>query len=756
MSIDEKNDLKILLQCFVAVPFIWLLFLGWTPNALILSQDVVMNLPWYQALHNVGGDWSQLLYSFDAIGGIKVADILGKLPILQLFSVLGLSVTWTLNLTVFCLQIGFAFLGTKAMTGLTKFFGTQEDQTHSWISQLGLVGLFSFMPIVGWRLTAGHLDLLLGTSLFWVLVCVLLAVQERTLTISLFLVSLTFLLNTIPSHGVQSEVYSLFFGAAILLPLAVSRGKFLETFARKEFGAAVLLGIGALGLSLPKLWGMVQHINGSDSSRSLNGDSILFSYTTATLQDWLTSMPWTKDIFDLGRDLGYQHETNYPMGPLILCLLLFPWLRRPALGLGVVLCGLLAMSFSADIDPVTSIMTRIFPVLDHFRVPARSVIPFVMTLPILGSALLLPHLKKAQGKLEWLLVAASCGIYFIPGTAREIFSWALVLGLIGFIMMKIKLSFVSKEFVLIALALSCISSFKERLGPFMEPSLAMSSADSFHSAILQAKPQLASPLSRARVKFNFEPFTVNSALIMDISSLEGYWNPPNRFLKLYSSLNRIPYHPIRMVFRPNEEQSFQVLQQLYNVGVDVEFVMNKLAVKDLPPSLGQAWFSEKVKKVSSADQVATELLNQGPHLSSFLQQNALIDAEDSEVAKIQFPSSETGACAHALVSDIKVQKYPASMDLKVSTPDSCPLALATNFVTSFSAVGKTKAGVWQPLGLYPVYGALTGLIVPSDVTEIRIETQAVQPPWLGFAFYLGLFCIFAGLFLLIRAQKITS
>ena len=83
------------------------------------------------------------------------------------------------------------------------------------------------------------------------------------------------------------------------------------------------------------VWPMIEYATGSDAARSLSEVSVVYSYTTATWRDWQSSLLWGLELVQSGRPPDLRHETNYPLGPLLLFLFLVPWGRCRGLAVGM-------------------------------------------------------------------------------------------------------------------------------------------------------------------------------------------------------------------------------------------------------------------------------------------------------------------------------------------------------------------------------------------------------------------------------------
>src|SRR5262249_31163194 len=129
---------------------------------------------------------------------------------------------------------------------------------------------------------------------------------------------------------------------------------------------------------------MLLQSTGGDATRGLGGASAIFFYTTATLADWVSSIPWSKDFIPPERASGLHHEINYSVGPILL-LLLMPALRgHKCLVMGTIVSLIMAMLFSMNVAPFSTLLPEIVSPLKSFRVPERAILPGIMAVIVLA------------------------------------------------------------------------------------------------------------------------------------------------------------------------------------------------------------------------------------------------------------------------------------------------------------------------------------------------------------------------------------
>src|SRR5262245_60922606 len=349
----ERNDLLTLALALPLVPLIWWLLLGWSPGHAIGGHDELASLHNLLSIREIvetGEGWRALVYRPDVMGGFKGRDTGGAFPLFPLLAMLGLTATTISVVSAFVVQALLAFLGCRATEDLTAL-GNDAPQPLPLIGRIGVIALCGFAPILGWRLAYGHFNLVVGLLPFAAALALVAAAAARTLTLTVTVLgAVAFVLGLLHS-GQQLVVYGAILGAPILLGLCLSRG---GEWARLV--APLLIAVGAFLVALPAFWGALAHARSSDAARSLGTTIVTYDFSTATLGDWVTSLPWTSTLPAPGRAPSLHHEVNYPVGPLVVLLALLPWRRARALaiGLAVAIVGLLVLSM--DLAPLSRAM----------------------------------------------------------------------------------------------------------------------------------------------------------------------------------------------------------------------------------------------------------------------------------------------------------------------------------------------------------------------------------------------------------------
>ena len=325
-----------------------------------LSQSLLLS----KMLSDVHGQWVNAVYYLNVLGGVKTNDVMGTPPLFQVCAWAGLHPVTTLNLAFLFAQIAYAFLGIRAAHDLTKIWRDEPIPTR-WLIRLAMIPLFAFEPALGTRLIHGHFFLAYGSLVLVAVIALILAARQRSVTHTLIVVSILVIVQAFSTSAHQTILYGAIFGAPILLVL-------IRPF-RGNYGAitVILVLAAAMALSAPKFVGMLDNAMSNDAGRQLGGPSVIYSGKPSSAFEWLSSVPWGKDVIPSGRPSGDFHEVNFGFGPLLLLLLLVPWQRANALVIALILSAGLAIAFSMNVPGVAALLAGLIPAINSFRAPQR-------------------------------------------------------------------------------------------------------------------------------------------------------------------------------------------------------------------------------------------------------------------------------------------------------------------------------------------------------------------------------------------------
>ena len=744
----EPQRILLLAALSLLIPSTWMLFFGWQPSELIAQGDYLdLGLIHNRELALVGGDWEKMLYWPGLGGGVKIHDVVGSLPINELLAYLQINLTTISNVLVMAVQLAFAYLCVTASMALSLLLNENNLKTPSDIASkivsaptilLGL--MFAFLPFLAWRLALGHEIIVIGLFVLLAFTVLFLGEINQNRSIVSTLVCILSLCHVFQSASFQLALYSVIFGGPILIGIASMPTGYSITDRAKWFVFPVLVFLAALLLSAPKLYGMLLNALGDESSRA-SGLNVVYSYTTATWADWLSSLTWTAAFMPEERVVGLRHEINYPLGPIALALLLAPFsprLLKLAMGLAVSL--LMALILSVNITPWSTSMINVIPMLESFRVPARAILPFIVMTSILGSSALLYRLtsttdEKASRLAYYfgaLLVVIAFG--FAPAWLNEPL---LIIALIALFFFKSKTSGPAFILVIAMFTGGAISAFKDRTSPPLEDSFTAAHSASLRQSILEQAPELAFPLNRVYTQLIDPHLDLNSHFFWGVSSLTSYWFPLERYSTLVMALEGLPYRPTHSLFHNQVgNQGFDTLNRLFNVRWELTNDASGYQVSALGAPFGAVWLSSTTAKYPDWFELATGLKQERDR------DKLLLLSSDKKTEGIGTTEEK---CEIIQPATISPSDFPYRVSLSVN--GECFLTLAMNYTETLSVTNQNG----EALTSFPAYGTLLGVVVDSETSMVSIEPQVTRLPGASWIFFCGL--VFAAFALTLAGNK---
>ncbi len=718
------RELRILGEALAAIVVTWLL-LGWffVDRTITQADGSVLVVPFVQSALAGSADWADHLYRVGVLGGSKMHEFGGTLPLVQLCNLLGLSTTATVNLLTVFVQLCFAFFGVVALQGLVTAWS--PDRKLTWTERVIGVWCFAFMPLFAWRFAVGHENLLQGLLPLWIGVALLFAARSKQLGVTSLVFAAFAVANAVSGLGPQTIAYSVVFGAPLVV-LAIVDAPRGSRWTRQHWIALAALACGVL-VVLPRMAPMLAHATSDDASRSL-GVSVKESFGTTAWRDWLGSIPWTQRIVESWQARESLHEHNFALGPLLV-LLPLAWARGRRLVIGVVLGAVLAILFAQGVEPVASALSF----LDAFRVPARAIFPAAMFIPLLALAgwfARTPVTDRPRAHLLALLggCAAIVVLPHAPALVVEILAWLGCIGLVA--IARLSPTNVSRLAPALAVVAALgVVSFSSRFPRHVPWDTVEHGPRALRQAALEQAPELADPINRVILNRTLPPFAMSTAWAAQLGSLDGVWYPPKRFMDLLSTLSGSPVPPTTCVFALGTSHIFPVLQQLYNVRYALSVADQSF--QELPAPLGPAWFVSELSVIESPRAMAMALASGGdfrPKLAA----TGWVLAPDAT------PRAVAPACASARV--VSARSDGQSIELDVSSPADCVVVVSTNYVTTLRA-SATVGATTSDTAVFPIDIALTGVAVPRDTTRIRLGPAVSVPIWARIAQLLGVLAL---------------
>jgi hypothetical protein len=735
MRSEERASAALLACVSLLVPLVWL-GLGWRPDRLVGANDLsLLVLPAIQRLLAVGGDFDAFLYDPSWLGGSKLRDLFGALPIHRILAALPLDGITLLNISAFFAQTLYGFLAARSARALAQLLA--PDRTPGLVALILVALCAAFAPLVGFRIGYGHLYILFGALALPAATALLLLARTGRLTLTCTVVAVLAFAHALPHVGLQPVVYGMIFGVPLLAGVLFGVGAPRATWLRSTF-PALLAALGALGLSLPVLAGLMRHFASGDAPRGFGGAPVTYSYLVATGRDWLGSLALGLDAAQSAREAFTLHETNYPLGPVLLGLLVFPR-RLRGLALGALVSVALVLAFSMNAQPLSTLLLAL-PPLQMFRIPARAALPLGLALLPLLLALPLARLPARIAKTDAALLLAGLALCLVDGLVRESLLWLTLLGaLVVALRPQWERFRPSAPALLGVLFVASTLAFAERLLPFPTREALLETPAALGARVTAQIPELQSPLVRMAMEPELAP---NNRLYgMGLSSLSGYNLLNERFLRLYCALLGVPYQPsISLVALDPGAPWFPKVAALYDIRA--RFARNGRATTLARVSAGgaPAWL--------------------GRDLVPYPTHDALVRALDPEtlLAHVAYVRTDTATRdLPAIACDAPTRALdpgtgPGPTLVRVPLPGArrglCPLVFSMNYTRDMEAVAE-RGTSRTPLRTFPAYGALLGVLVPADATAVEIRLEPHRPAWSLAGAALGALALLA----LLRVQR---
>ncbi|MBF0365534.1 MAG: hypothetical protein HQK50_08175 [Oligoflexia bacterium] len=772
---QNAKSLVILLLTTILTLLVWPVYMGWSGQTISFG-DGINCLQYIARYFSAEADWTNFLFSSELMGGSKLHTTMG---IRRLWGVAHLFTddpVIAYNFYVLVFQILFTFFSVHSIFSLAHYFNFKDSScfNDNWkISFADLIGpilIFAFLPVLSWRYVAGHI--LIEYVLMAAICSAALALWEKKFSLTFFCIFSFALFISFPPLGslfILILLYIIPISLSLFLDLA--RNPSDKDQSKKYFMislALILLAVVGQFLTIvPNLIDNAIHLKSEDATRNLEGESLIYSYTVQTLKDMLVSLSLVKELVVTRTDYFLLHETNYPIGPIILSILLFPFRKNKFLFSVLFSLFIFAIIISMDLSPLSDLFLKAIPLLNNFRVPARAFIILIYFFTLFATAVLLYRIKTTpllkfqfvlfdQNMLSTLLVITFIVTLFTPPVIREILVWIYFITLLLVFCFK-RIAITSFAITALILGIVFVSAFKERItiyGPRADEITAHKAAgDKFKELV----PQLKNPLYRAlinnsrdRNSFNIS----NYSLFLGLSTIPGYGLPLKKFIKLILEIEQYPYSSNIMTIPmdPNHK-SFFALQQLFNV-TNYITISDNTSIQNFPPTNGPAWFVPKISPLTDLKTLAALLRKTGAELQPLLKSNLFILQEDLKNSPAQKLPLEQAECASATVTDTSAKFNDYELKIFVNNPTStCPLVVALNH----SKLLKVFDGDRQ-LETFPAYGTLLGVIVPpgsvSGPRQLLIRAVTDVPrPFFALA-YIGWLLSFLALALLCYRLKL--
>lgn len=625
---------------------------------------------------------------------------------------MGLGVPQALNVTVIVLQILFSFLMSESAV---------QEKAKSWQDRVlnGVTStfFFAFMPLLGWRFSRGHLNLL--AAAFWLgalLALYHLFQQKRVHWFHIFAFWLLTIHCILPS-GAQIFAYALIFALPLFIVLTCQNWR--------ASVCTVAIAVAAILSHFVFIYPSLQAYLHGDFARTVSDVQTVYSYLTEEWVDLLQSVFWFYPLAPTERHIFTWHEVFYSFGPITFLYLGHLATRRSWALLGTLtFCIFLALAMALHLHPVAEQLIDSFPFLGGFRVPARALLVVGFLIQVM-SLIHITRTSIAQSSNVHLKACVATALVttiiclVAPFSLLEGCAWALAIPL--FVRIK---KIPSSWQPAIAMSLSVLSLFAFRSTIWPPPTDILEierQAKVFRAEIEKLDPLLTQPL--VRVQAIAPPIWNNAVAVSSLATLNGYWFATPFFLKLSAALEGHEAAATQMSFDFNlKSPHFEIVRDLYNIGAVVQKDHDPNTIVRLPSQTG-VWISKEILPYQSPQDL--------------IQQMSTLNRRDvqwatPDVIRALVPISSN--CRDLRITGLS-QNGRAHIEFSLSGADICPITIALNYVSS---VRVQAIDTLTQLTPYRANGSLIGFLSPGHDTRIRVSFDPRIPFWVWLVSAMGL------------------
>jgi hypothetical protein len=655
-------------------------------------------------------------YSKDILGGVLVDTIYAKPPIFVLLRYLGLDTIASLNWTLIFLQTLICFLATEA--ALPKL--PPSRQQRALLSVMG-TAFFAFMPVLGWRISRGHLNLYQGALVVAASFALYELLREKRFHSWHAVAFALVMVNGLEPAAGQTLTYGVVFALPILAVMMIEN-------PRAALAALSLCGLGAL-LCLPGLVPFIHSLRAGDILRARTSQQFVYSYITTSIADLRQIFLWNFPIGHSDRPEYLHHEAYYSLGPLVPLALGFYLRQRRWMWFSACLAMvILSVSFAMHIEPISQILMAVFSPLKMFRVPSRAFIIVGWTLTFFAVQMLFRETRHDNlSRTTWgLLVGGIIAMALLPLPVLEILMWLVAF---AFVILRNHLRWQKHAVAALGwLAFGSFLAFRTTLYlPLADLQAEEQRLARIHATIEHGMPQLLTPLVRTQV-------ASNSAALLGLSSINGYWFALPPFARLMTATEGdAEMDPGRLTFETAPSHpGFEILKDLYNIQAILDSSSGQLQLHTL--ASGPALWASSLQQTFKTYSELVESLRHAPRF----QTQWLINGPGLLAAPIN------PACTKAQFSQL--HWHNDELTFHVESPAQCPATVSANYHHQVTAFDHTHS---QAVPTYLADGALVGLTIPEGASDIEVSFYpAVSFGWIVFAVL-----IFVGYLLL--AQRLV-
>ncbi len=756
---QERFDLFVLFLSTIVILAVWFLFLGFVPSTLISGNDGPFVTTELQSMIDSGIFLKNFQYSYVRGGGHPLSGITGANGIYQFLSFFNFGPTAICNIIVFFIQIIYSFFCIKLIScQSTANHGQHLFNIKTRFLLVPTILLTAFAPILGWRLGYGHLILVLGAMTLIFSLSTISATINKKITITHALLLFTAFLSVIQTpFAAQTIVYAVCLGSFIIVgyilnytDLGLRKHNIIKQIIDSILPLLIIL-LCAILASFTALGDIVSFFLGSNTTRNVREEATIYSYTTATIADFISSIFLSNQIIPSSRDQFLWHESNYPIGPIIIFLVMY-FQKNFRLLVGFLISVALISILSMNITPLSDLLLSTVPILKSFRVPSRAWLIISVLITPLALTFIFSQLSDTSTSPNKLIKSISktnlaiitiipIVFFFVPDIIAEIVAWFSV---IMVTVMFTKQRFFLKQstikavllFSLFSLSIVSIRAFNSRLISIKNFPTIIENAKGLANQLKSNNQEMNNPLVRTSFGFAFPAISVNQNVYMGISSLDGYFLFPGKFSAFVKEVWQMNKTDIVHFLKINEQsKNFKIFQQLYNIKFSlVPATNNNVEIRPLLPTNGAAWFSNKLIPQNSLKELVNILISKQDSLKDYLREQLLFINSD-----LPNPLTVNAiSCEQSEVKNVTHIKDGNQLLLSVKSVGDCPLTIATNYADNFVIEASSgSAGQSRFLTPFAGHGVLLSFIVPDNTTDIVISNKPSLSRWFIFIDLIG-------------------
>lgn len=683
-----KKDILHLISIFGIVIFFWVICRGFDLNHIIGQGDATSGFVWLlneYSKHNING----LTYNPSLLGGYPMTGALGLIwPLYIFIKLTGLPAYIVLNLFVLLLQTVIGFFSCKLISLIFNLVSKIEKTVTYFL----IISATSFSPLLGWRISFGHMNLVLGVTTLIAMIYLLHAfsLHKETfidLIVAFFVVSCTICFPT----------FQILLHTIIILPIYFFISDLWTVDSPYLFKKLIKFLLIVFLCNLPFMADMYLYYLSGDTVRSENIN--IYGYAMYDLSSFLSSLFLYNNILNISDNEFLWHELNYPISLGYASLLLIKSTRKAAVVCAFAIC---TVSFVFNV-PFLSELFKALPILGQMRVPQRILLPVGFMMNIGSCIWLLNKFRYNSPSLKLLGLNISLGLFVLFLSQNNLTIVNVITLMVLFLIffdVKIK-SWISDQLI-VFISFAYIGSFFALMPNLMKFDKVSSSLKVMSAGVSRYNPYI-----RSYVDAELPEFHINSPMALGISSLNGYFYPTGRFSKFIQGLYQVPYDPLRLDWRFLSSSRYsKILSSLFNVKNRVTAKDGLLISGTIDAGHDGIIYPEKI------------IFEDG------LKESLEILKEDWKVGVVEkkyfLLLRDVGPCRQGSLN-VQYNSKIEGLTLKGSLRKECLIILPTNYNQVLGWYPKNNLGV----EIFPADYALLGLKLPKG----EIDGQIIPRPF---------------------------